>query len=90
MLREFLFHAPIAVEKIKFSSENNKHGYSPNNPAVFFGHYWLSAIDGPKLQAANVCCLDYSVAKGGILAAYRYYHDQPISEVNFVTIESLN
>ena len=37
---------------------------------VFFGHYWLTGT--PKLQFGNVACLDYSVAKGGVLCAYRW------------------
>ena len=37
---------------------------------VFFGHYWLR--DTPNLHQGNICCLDYSVAKGGILAGYQF------------------
>ncbi len=44
--------------------------YAPTEPPVFFGHYWLA--HAPTLQRANVCCLDYSVAKQGKLVAYRF------------------
>ncbi len=37
---------------------------------VFFGHYWLSGT--PSIQSENAVCLDYSVALGGCLAAYRW------------------
>ena len=37
---------------------------------VFFGHYWLSGT--PELQSENAVCLDYSVALGGSLTAYRW------------------
>lgn len=37
---------------------------------VFFGHYWLIGL--PKKRRSNVICLDFSVAKNGILAAYRW------------------
>jgi hypothetical protein len=37
---------------------------------VFFGHYWLEGAPSPFRH--NVCCLDYSVAKGGQLVAYRF------------------
>lgn len=47
-------------------------GYAPTEPPVFFGHYWIPGNEDPVLQAPNVCCLDYSVAKGGRLAAYRW------------------
>ncbi len=43
--------------------------YDDSKP-VFFGHYWLEGI--PRLTASNAACLDYSVAKGGYLAAYTF------------------
>jgi hypothetical protein len=48
--------------------ENN--GYAELEVPVFFGHYWLKGE--PVLQSDNVVCLDYSIAKGGKLVAYRY------------------
>ncbi len=39
------------------------------NKTVFFGHYWLKGL--PTLENKNSICLDYSVAKGGVLVAYR-------------------
>lgn len=44
--------------------------YGPAEKPVFFGHYWLWGT--PELQRANVACLDYSIAKGGQLVAYRW------------------
>lgn len=44
--------------------------YGPDEKAVFFGHYWLTGHPAPFRE--NICCLDYSVAKGGRLVAYRY------------------
>jgi hypothetical protein len=46
-------------------------------PPVFVGHYWLSAPH-PTLLAPNVACLDYSVAKGGFLCAYRWDGEQTL------------
>jgi len=43
--------------------------YSTSEMPVFFGHYWLKGT--PTLYRDNVCCIDYSVAKGGSLVAYR-------------------
>ena len=40
--------------------------YPATAKPVFAGHYWLSA-PRPAILAANVACLDYSVAKGGFL-----------------------
>ena len=44
--------------------------YYQDAKPVFFGHYWLKGT--PQLQGSNICCLDYSVAKGGHLVAYRF------------------
>jgi hypothetical protein len=37
----------------------------------FFGHYWLFDPD-PRPLGPNLACLDYSVAAGGFLCAYRF------------------
>lgn len=57
--------------------------YSPKEKPVFFGHYWLKGV--PQLLADNVCCLDYSVAKGGHLAGYRWSGEQILIPENFVS-----
>lgn len=44
--------------------------YPPAAPPVFFGHYWLTD-PAPAALAPNVYCLDYSVAAGGFLCAFR-------------------
>ena len=44
--------------------------YGPEEKPVFFGHYWLKGE--PDVLTDNVCCLDYSVAKGGHLVAYTH------------------
>lgn len=51
---------------------------------VFFGHYWLSGKPAP--QTANVACLDYSVAKGGKLVAYRWDGEQRLSAHKMVSV----
>ena len=43
--------------------------YPADDKKVFFGHYWLEGE--PCLYKNNVCCLDYSIAKGGKLVAYQ-------------------
>jgi Calcineurin-like phosphoesterase len=58
---------------------------APAKP-VFVGHYWLSA-NQPEVLAENVACLDYSVAKGGFLCAYRWNGEQRLSNENFVWVE---
>ncbi|MEP6677510.1 MAG: metallophosphoesterase [Ferruginibacter sp.] len=44
--------------------------YIKDDKPVFFGHYWLKGQ--PSLYKDNICCLDYSVAKGGHLVAYSF------------------
>lgn len=53
---------------------------------VFVGHYWLSA-NRPAVLAENVACLDFSVAKGGFLCAYRWNGEQKLSNENFVWVQ---
>jgi hypothetical protein len=63
-------------------------GAAPYPAAVapaFVGHYWLSAIR-PGVLAPNVACLDYSVAKGGFLCAYRWDGERTLSDDKFVWI----
>jgi hypothetical protein len=60
--------------------------YPARTKPVFVGHYWLSA-QRPQLLAENVACLDYSVAKGGFLCAYRWNGEQKLSNDNFVWIQ---
>lgn len=44
-------------------------GHDGGKP-VFVGHYWLTGT--PSILSDKVACLDYSVAKGGKLVAYRW------------------
>ncbi|MBC7861640.1 MAG: metallophosphoesterase [Bacteroidia bacterium] len=59
--------------------------YLPEERPVFFGHYWLRA-EKPELMSHNCCCLDYSVAKEGLLVAYRFNGEQKLDEENFVWV----
>ena len=61
-------------------------GYGLQEPPVFFGHYWLPGDRLPATQAGNVCCLDYSIAKGGRLAAYRWDGEQALSADRMVAL----
>jgi hypothetical protein len=59
-------------------------GYSLESPPVLFGHYWFSGQPTPL--APNSACLDYSVAKGEKLCAYRWSGESVLSEKNFVYV----
>ena len=57
--------------------------YPEDAKPVFFGHYWFTGK--PKKEQKNVACLDYSVAKDGVLTAYRWSNcDAIIKDVFFV------
>ena len=58
--------------------------YKPDNIPVLFGHYWLRG--NPMLYRGNICCLDYSVAKHGLLAAYRFDGESVLDEAKFVFV----
>lgn len=59
--------------------------YDPTAPPVFVGHYWLRA-ERPERLAVNVACLDYSVARHGMLCAYRWDGEHEIDNGKFVTV----
>jgi len=52
--------------------------YGENEKPVFFGHYWLHLNTNPGFFKKNICCLDYSIAKHGQLAAYRFDGEQTL------------
>lgn len=60
-------------------------GYEPTEPMVFVGHYWLPP-QTPRPLAQNVACLDYSVAKDGMLVAYRWDGEKTLDETKFVQV----
>ena len=48
---------------------------------VFVGHDWMSGT--PRHLSARVACLDYSVAAGGKLCAYRWNGERDLGDVHF-------
>ena len=59
--------------------------YGPGERPVFVGHYWMKG-DRPRRMASNVACLDWSVARGGPLVAYRFDGEAEIDEERFVAV----
>ena len=57
--------------------------YKAGEKPVFFGHYWLTGE--PAIQTPNVCCLDYSIAKGGKLVAYRFNGEDVLDSLFIVS-----
>lgn len=55
------------------------HDYRYNSACpVFFGHYWLTGR--PSLTSEIAACLDFSVAKNGVLCAYRWSRESHLDE----------
>ncbi|WP_166819782.1 metallophosphoesterase [Thalassoroseus pseudoceratinae] len=59
--------------------------YDSDEPPMFCGHYWLRG-ERPELLATNICCLDWSVAKDGMLCGYRWDGEAELSEDKFVWV----
>jgi hypothetical protein len=60
--------------------------YPAPAPPVFIGHYGLRA-HSPSLLATNVACVDWGVASGGFLCAYRWDGERELSAAKFVHTE---
>ena len=58
--------------------------YGHDEKPVFFGHYWLNHTE-INVQRANVCCIDFSVAKGGLLVGYRFSGEQTLVSENLIS-----
>ncbi len=58
--------------------------YGKGECPCFVGHYWLRGAPAPLSD--NVACLDYSVAKGGHLVAYRFDGERVLSAEKFVAV----
>ena len=70
--------------RVDLSVLKNRDYYKSDDKKVFFGHYWLKGQ--PALYRENICCLDYSGAKGGYLAAYRFDGEIKLSEDKFIYV----
>ncbi len=82
----------ISVENIEHLPETpiqlaeltSRNFYPTHEKIVFFGHYWLNGP--PEFYRHNICCLDYSVAKGGQLVAYRFNGESQLNPNNLVCV----
>lgn len=70
---------PVAAQKLTSYTP-----YAPSEKSVFFGHYWLEGV--PQLFRENICCLDFSIANNGVLAAYRHDGEIKLDNAKFVYV----
>lgn len=59
--------------------------YPEDSKPVFVGHYWMRA-EQPRLLRSNIACVDWSVAKGGFLCAYRWDGEQTLNPAKFAWV----
>lgn len=55
-------------------------GHDGGTP-LFFGHYWLTG--NPAQLSEKAACVDYSIAKGGKLVAYRWDGEPDLNPAGF-------
>ena len=78
-----------SIDNLPESAIEVRHMQHPNyyradDKIVFFGHYWLKGQ--PSIYRDNICCLDYSVAKGGHLVAYRMDAEYTLNNAKLVYV----
>jgi hypothetical protein len=74
----------LPEQPIELSDLKSLEFYRGDDKKVFFGHYWLKGQ--PRLYKDNVCCLDYSIAKGGKLVAYQFDKEIVLDKRNFTYV----
>ncbi len=74
----------LPEESIELAQLSSLEFHGEDEMNVFFGHYWFK--NNPAIIKGNVCCLDYSVAKGGKLVAYRYDGESVLSSGNLIYV----
>jgi len=63
------------IPDVPMPAEWTAHKYS--GPPVIFGHYWFHKT--PNICSARFACVDYSVANGGPLVAYRWDGEEELT-----------
>ncbi|GAB3735601.1 metallophosphoesterase [Hymenobacter agri] len=76
----------LAGQPVDVAALLNASYYQDETP-VFFGHYWLKGE--PRLLTPHSVCLDYSVARGGELVAYRWHGEQTLTPVGLVRVAGI-
>ena len=72
-------------EKLPAEAVADAWPYSETEKPVFVGHYWMRG-DRPALFASNVACVDWSVARGGFLCAYRWDGEPTLDAAKFFRV----
>ena len=76
---------PAGVEIPDIEMDGHERLPEPDRP-TFIGHYWFDSTQAITPAAKRVACVDYSVAMGGPLVAYRFDGEQELSKDKFVAV----
>ena len=76
---------PAGVDMPDLPLPSSERRPAPDRP-TFIGHYWLDPLGPPAPLTRRVACVDYSVARGGPLVAYRYDGEVELSAAKFVAV----
>jgi len=74
----------LPEQPIEPNELNSLEFYRDDEKMVFFGHYWLKGE--PSFYKGNICCLDYSVAKGGKLVAYSWNGESVLDKRHLIYV----
>ena len=61
-------------------------GYPDAAPPVVVGHYWQTGIED-AFWSSKVACVDWSTARGGPLAAYRWSGESELTGQHFISVQ---
>ncbi len=76
----------VPTDLLPARSASDMQHYGSDQPPVFIGHYWISPTQEPQPLASNVACVDYSVARGGRLMAYRWSGEKVLVKEHFAWV----
>jgi len=65
-------------------TDNGRNIYPTGEKPVFFGHYWMRPP--VRLLTPNATCVDFSVARGGVLCGYRWNGERKLNPENLLFV----
>ncbi|KAA9353166.1 metallophosphoesterase [Larkinella humicola] len=83
---DYFFDAPAAIASLPVDYDLYPTGVTLDETSkpLFFGHYWLQGQ--PCLGSPRAACVDFSIAKGGFLAAYRWQGENELTNEHLVWV----
>ncbi|MCH2201409.1 MAG: metallophosphoesterase [Fuerstiella sp.] len=84
-LGSYVFPDVPGLRNLPVPTKAGSNPYPSDAPPLFIGHYWLN--DGQELMLRpNLACLDLSVAKQGMLCAYRFNGESVLNRNSFFKV----